>query len=214
MVALWLPYARSYAAMMELFEESPCCFPSWLFEESPYCFSSWLHQFTFLPKCTRVPFSSHSLQCLSFLNFDDSHSIWSLQLVWCCLILTKRREMKAKVINPTLLSWRKKMGNTPPYWTMSLSLSFRKGLEEFRKTEQSKTNKQTRTKQDSLHNTAFIYKESLSSNSIYSWYPSGNTRVQVGFGCFFPFLDMYLMINHPQIYQTLLILEQCGLNIN
>lgn len=118
----------------------------------------------------------------------SNYGIWSLQLVWCCLILTKRREMKAKVINPTLLSWRKKMGNTPPYWTMSLSLSFRKGLEEFRKTEQSKTNKQTRTKQDSLHNTAFIYKESLSSNSIYSWYPSGNTRVQVGFCLFFPFL--------------------------
>ena len=108
----------------------------------------------------------------------SNYSIWSLQLVWCCLILTKRREMKAKVINRTLLSWRKKMGNTSPYWTMSFSLSFRKGLEEFRKTEQSKTNKQTRTKQDSLHNTPFIYKESLSSNSIYSlfwriiWYCS------------------------------------------
>lgn len=120
--------------------------------------------------------------------------------------------MKAKVINLTL--WRKKVGNTSPYWTMPLSLSFRKGLEEFRKTEQSNINKQTRTKQDSLHNTPFIYKESLSSNSIYSQYPSANIRVQEGFCLFLPFLDMYLMINHLQIYQTLLILKQRGLNID
>lgn len=143
----------------------------------------------------------------------SNYSIWSLQLVWCCLILTKRREMKAKGISLTLLSWREEMGTTPPYWTMLLSLSFRIGLEEFRKAEQSKINKQIRTKQDSLHNTPFIYKEGLSSNSIYSRYPRPNIRVQVGF-CFFPFLDMYLMINHLQVHQTLLILEQCGLNID
>lgn len=131
----------------------------------------------------------------------SNYSIWSLQLVWRCLILTKRREMKAKGISLTLLSWREEMGTTPPYWTMLLSLSFRIGLEEFRKTEQSKINKQTRTKQDSLHNTPLIYKEGLSSNSVYRWYPRPNIRVQVGF-CFFPFLDMYLMNNHLQVHQT------------
>lgn len=96
---------------------------------------------------------------------------------------------------------------------LKFKLQKRTRREEFRTTEQSKINKQTRTKQDSLHNTPFIYKEGLSSNSIYSQYPSANIRVQVGF-CFFPFLDMYLMINHLQMYQTLLILEQCGLNID
>lgn len=142
----------------------------------------------------------------------SNYSIWSLQLVWRCLILTKRREMKAKGISLTLLSWREEMGTTPPYWTMLLSLSFRIGLEEFRKTEQSKINKQTRTKQDSLHNTPLIYKEGLSSNSVYRWYPRPNIRVQVGF-CFFPFLDMYLIITCRYI-KRLLILEQCGLNID